>query len=204
MSQEAQALKLVEKIDNLLDRVSYIIDDGDRAPIFLRGQMTFVTGETPSTDMIFNIPKDADFFGERLNLYLQRRVTSLTAPATATEKTFRPVCWTTVCDITSLNGAIKDATATFEITDSMNGPYASAPMSIKSAWSQRVGVPQAGPSISSYIGGLDFVVPYHIKRGHTLTVKVSPIFSRFNNETTKNEYRVVGVLTGYKKVKAFK
>lgn len=213
-----QLVALADKVNGLLDAASSLYDEGDRAAMFLQVHRTFAQGEATASELVFNVPSDADFFATRLNLYIEARILSLSSPKTETEATYRPVDWTCTADINQFVSGVFPFSPTavnvlFEMRND-DGPYQNLPTSVLSAFSQRQGLEmwfnqRVSPLVSAYLGGLDFPVDEWVRRGTAVVVKVTPTF--VTNPPTpvlgvseKIEYRVRGVLTGYKRVKAFK
>ena len=198
----------VRKMDRLVLRCLGLADDGDREAYYVHDSYTFLTGNKQEQDLILNNPLDAPFYGKRLNLFLESRLTDQSG-AGNNELTFRPADWTPTNDWP--NPLIKDVNANFTVR-TPSGIYSSAPLSIAHAFSTRHGVPGFMP-VSAYVGGLDFHRDYPLPRGTAMTVRVSPVFIRalggvfptpFPDPTSVPEYKVTAVLQGYKKIRAFR
>lgn len=192
----------IKQIEGLLKRAEKLVAEGVRMPAYLQASYVYAQGEDAVGELVFNVPTDYEFYGRKLNLYLQSRTISLTS--TESDLTFRPSEWLSTNDYPV--GGVKRASCTFDIRDSMNGAAQNLPVTIASAFSARHGVAFfAGVGteklpVSAYPGALVFPVDYFLKPGQSLTVKVSPTFSRAGTENERQEFRVSGVLQGYKEV----
>lgn len=214
------------ELDTLLTRARRVSIDGDRVPLYIRANMTFLEGQNKAAPMVFNIPTGEDFFATRMNLYLASRLLSIAKPDTQSELTFRATDWTSVNEVGyGVGGGSgmyqnKYATCMFEVRSSDGKAYQNAPLAILHAFSDREPQP---PNVSSvvvtyqgattvgihyyayaaYIGGLDFVVDERLPAGSSWTVTITPTFSRDIASTSvdQREFMVIGVLTGHKKVK---
>lgn len=204
-----------------IEMAASLLNDGDRVAYFTPAAVVFAQSEPAASEMVFNIPTDADFFGTRINFYPEARIVSQTSPVFETEATYRPVDWTCTPDmaanqsggyLTVLSyGAVN---CLFEIRNE-DGPYQNLPVSIASAFSSRYGLPmnlnvRAGPQVSAYLGGIDFPIDEFVRKGSAITVKITPTFvpraaAPINPAVLeKLEYRIRGVFIGYKRVKSFK
>lgn len=201
-----------QAIDALLARSFRLHRDGDRVPYVIQGRAPFQVGATQTTEMVFNVPTDADFEGEYMNLYLESRIVSLNASERQSEKTFRPADWFHSSSPYITGGK---AGCLFELRDSINGPYQNVAIAIPSAFSAAVcaplgtsGVNAKGTSgIPQYPGALCFHVPYQLKRGSTLTCRITPVQTSTipdlqDYETL--EFEVRGLVHGYKRTYGFK
>lgn len=205
-------LKQAQKLNTLLDKALSLSADGDRVAYAVKGFTTFRAGEYTTSEAVLNIPKDADFFGYSLNVYLQGRVVSISNP-TNSERTFRPATLTWE-NVASGGGALVsffgNADFRVEIRDSYQGVYQNAPIfssSFFSAMADRNYFTPQRPFISAWQGSLQFSTPYYLPRGETMTLRLTPIDSRPDNtqvDGDRREYRLVCVLQGYKSVHAFK
>lgn len=208
--------KVARELDALTVRAFALEADGDRVPYFLRASVVFNVLQNTSGEIVFNVPMDAHFYGRRLNLFLSGRVVS-TAPATPflTELTYRPVDWTSVgfaLGGAGIDASEKVANCVFHISDSVREAYQRAPIAIMSAFSGRVVNPialnaNAQLPIAPFVGGLDFHTDYVLRRGSTMTVRITPSFSFWAGAVDASDtfqYRVMGVFQGYKKAKALR
>ena len=213
-----EVVAAIRRIDRLIDRAS-AVGDAVEVPCYLQGTPqvdatqhgsdTFLTGENTEIELAFNVPSDGDFFGMRLNFFLQSRTYSLLNPLTATDLTFRPADWTVVNYRTSPSAAevnprpVRDASAVILLRDE-DGQFSSNALGMWFFYSAKWGAPvfdgQDTP-YSAWTSGMDFDVSWRIRRGTTLTAKVTPTFSRVVAATEKTQFRVAGVFQGYKRVK---
>lgn len=202
---------------NPAEFVALVEEDLDRAFLLdtvrsqrnskLIGHGTFMTGDTSRPQITIPAPADHDFYATRMNLYLSSRLVDQSAQfSDATERTFRPADWTNCgynvypnANLTTVSG---DAACEWSLTDSWNGPYNNSPVSIASVYSTRHGVGVGRQFIpwSAWPSGLFFVVPYLVPRGHSVTVRITPTFSRIVNALIKAQYRVTAVMWGTKEL----
>jgi hypothetical protein len=195
-----------QAIDALLARSFRLHRDGDRVPYVIQGRAPFQVGATQTTEMVFNVPTDADFEGEYMNLYLESRIVSLSPSERPSEKTFRPADWFHASSPYRVRGK---AGCLFELRDSVNGAYQNVASSIPSAFSSAVCAPlgESNSGIPQYPGALCFHVPYQLKRGSTLTCRITPVQTSTiagleDYETL--EFEVRGLIHGYKRTYGFK
>jgi hypothetical protein len=198
-------MKQTTAIDNLLSRAFRVHRDGDRVPFVIQGRAAFVVGATQTTEMVFNVPTDADFEGEYFNLFLEARVISLDS-ATPSQKTFRPADWFHASSPFVVDGK---AGCLFEIRDSINGSYQNVAIAIPSAFSAAVTAPigNRNAGLPQYPGALCFHEPYQLRRGSTLTCRVTPVqtASIQGLQTSETlEFEIRGLLHGYKRTFGFK
>lgn len=201
--------KLVQQtqaIDALLTRSFKLHRDGDRVPFVIQSTATFVVGATQTTEMVFNVPTDADFEAEYMNLYLESRIVSLDATLRESEKTFRPADWFYCSSPFVADGK---AGCLFDLRDSINGSYQNVAIAIPSAFSGAVTAPigNGNSGIPQYPGALAFHEPYQLKRGSTLTCRITPVQTSTlpdleDYETV--EFQVRGLLHGYKRTFGFR
>lgn len=198
-------MKQTTVIDNLLSRSFRVHRDGDRVPFVIQGRAAFVVGATQTTEMVFNVPTDADFEGEYFNLFLEARVISLDS-ARPSQKTFRPADWFHASSPFVVDGK---AGCLFEIRDSINGSYQNVAIAIPSAFSAAVTAPigNQNTGLPQYPGALCFHEPYQLRRGSTLTCRVTPVQTSSipglqAYETL--EFEIRGLLHGYKRTFGFK
>lgn len=216
------ALQIAEEISSLTEHVLRLSGGkGYKAPYMISAEGRFLLGNNDVQKLLFNVPADGDFFAERLNLYLQYRFLDVTSVA-ASDLAFRPCNWTSVGDVYGA-GAIfsiappakAEANAKVALRDDTNGKYQSAPFSVAGLYSSRFGLTGGifAAENSMYCGGLDFEVPMRIGRGKAAELEVTPQFSTAgvvvrqyltDNPTFRIEFRVVGLLRGYRNIRAFK
>lgn len=210
MVTDKQIAGQIEAVNKLIDRASLLTDDGDRSPYNIRAFYTFEQAKLEAGELVFNVPADADFRGTRINLYLGARTIDITSEV-ASDLVYRPADWLHPNDWKAIS--INQANAAFSVRDSMNGEYQNAPVNINSAFSARYGVRNTSSPfvvglaipVTAYLGGLDFDVPYFVKRGNAVTVKITPLYAGPNpTEARRLDLRIVGVFHGYKKVRAFR
>lgn len=207
-------LDQTKKLNALLDSSLSTVFDGDRVAYTASGSVVFRAGELTASEAVINIPKDADFYGQSFNMFLQGRVVSTTSPR-YDDRTWRPVplTWVPTTNEAVIVNVAKGydgcADFKFEIRDSLNGSFQSAPLYSSSCFSHYRSFLSDGCE-SSWTGSMLFPVPYFLPRGQTLTVRVTPIESGADNpelacyQTYRREYRVLALVQGYKSVHAFK
>jgi len=215
------ALQIAEDISSLTEHVLRLSGGkGYKAPYMIQAEGRFLLGNNDVQKLMFNVPADGDFFAERLNLYLQYRFLDVNSVA-ASDLAFRPCNWTSVGDVyegtgkSDSDGARGEANAKVSLRDDTNGKYQSAPFSVAGLYSSRFGLSGGiyASEASMFRGGLDFEVPMRIGRGKAAELEVTPLFSTVgttvgryltDNPTFRVEFRVVGLLRGYRNIRAFK
>jgi len=202
-------LSQTKELNSLLDKAVSLASDGDRVAYALKGSTIFRAGEYTASEAVLSVPKDADFMGYSLNVFLQGRVISPTNP-TNSERTFRPATFTWENpSVSQQQDLLGNADFRFELRDSTQGNYQNAPIysaSLFSSMSDLTLIPKM-PTISSWQGSLQFSVPYYIPRGETVTARLTPVDSRPDDPALnddRREYRLVCILQGYKLVHAFR
>lgn len=204
LSQQTRAL------NELLDKTLAMTSDGDRVAYAVKGIAQFRAGEYTAAEVVLNVPKDADFFGSSLNLYLQGRIVDI-ANSANNDRTYRPATYTWENAAANLEGFFSSGNADFrfELRDSVNGNYQNSSLFSLSAFSAMADLPARQlPLISSWQGSLQFAVPYYLPRGETATLRITPVDSRpddtENFPNIRREYRMVCVMQGFKLVHAFR
>lgn len=206
---------LSREADRIGREAASLMDDGDRAWNLLRAiSAAFRLGQDDAVQLTFNVPADADYYGVGMNLFYQYRVIDPTNAAN-NDRTFRPCIWTswactqpTMGDNTVSNPG-HEGNGSVTILDDVAGAYQNVPFSVASMYSTPYGIPggQQGPPITLFPGALRFHRPYLIGRGKAISLVYTPLFTSAFNITLEapftTEYRVVGILDGYKKVTAF-
>lgn len=213
----------LQEVNSLSDRVMLMFaNKGDRAPYYLRAEDTYLLGQPVTKKLAFNVPADADFFGERLNLYYQYRIINVSS-VPQSDRAFRPAMWSSWATTGGSGGAAPfQGDVVVELSDDGNGPYQNSAWDVAGLYSSPYGVASGslGEAITLYQGGLDFPVPYVIRRNKTAQLTVTPRSSLALPLTNSNpryvdpvvpdggnfrvEFRVVAEFTGYKNVRAFK
>lgn len=195
-----------KKLNALLDKALALTEDGDRVAYSLKDSIVINAGDYTNAESTLNVPKDADFVGYSLNIFLQGRVISLTNPATASDRTYRPTAFSWEKLLPRAGEEFSGLDFKFEFRDSVNGSRQNAPIYSLSTFSA-----QADRSrsylLSSWIGALQFPTPYFLPRGETLTVRITPIDSRPDaplENGDRRQYRLMTVLQGFKLVHSFR
>lgn len=212
----ATGLQLAQEVTALTEQVLKLVgNQGYKAPVMLHAAGQFFQNQSAVQKLIFNVPADGDFFAQRLNLYLQYRIVDTTS-VPGSDLTFRPCNWSSVGHVydspTSL--ALPACNAKVAFRDDTNGKYQSAPFNVASLYSSPFGLTQgifAGVN-TMYRGGLDFKIPHRLGRGKAAELEVTPLYAFIAgldafftaNPADRAEFRVLGVLRGFKNVRAFK
>lgn len=213
-----EAKKRLLRAQQILGGIQNLDGDGDRVPYQIKSQAFFREGENSVSELAFSIPKDHAFDASKLNIYTEARLLN-TTDSTDDELTFRPVDYSDRVVNTANAFAFNyqnSVELVYSLRDSMHGDLQDFPCSVLTAFSGRVstsasdvggvtGVSASGTlgqtPVAGWIGALHFKSPYHIDPGASLTARVTPTFS-FNNEaTTQKEFRITGVLHGYRVVR---
>lgn len=206
-------LDQTKKLNGLLDSAFGVVSDGDRVAYAVQGFVQFRAGEYVSSETVLNIPKDADFFGYSLNMYLQGRLIDINNSAN-NDRSFRPttLTWENAAFVANEFFNTGSADFKFEIRDSVNGNYQNTALFSSSAFSAMADLNagfQFQPLLSSWQGSLQFAVPYFIPRGESMTIRFTPLYTipdsgdpEFGN--TRREFRIVSVLQGFKSVHSFR
>lgn len=199
-------VKQTQAIDALLARSFRLHRDGDRVPFVIQATATFIVGATQTSEMVFNVPTDADFEAEYMNLYLESRILSLDTSERDSEKTYRPADWFYCSSPFVVEGK---AGCLFDLRDSINGAYQNVAIAIPSAFSGAVTAPigDSNTGLPQYPGALAFHEPYQLKRGSTLTCRITPVQTATITtlETYETiEFQVRGLLHGYKRTYGFR
>jgi hypothetical protein len=199
-------VKQTQTIDALLARSFRLHRDGDRVPFVIQSSATFVVDATQTSEMVFNVPTDADFEAEYMNLYLESRIISLDTTQRQSEKTYRPADWFYASSPFVVAGK---AGCLFDLRDSINGAYQNVAIAIPSAFSAAVTAPIGNFNVGlpQYPGALAFHEPYQLKRGSTFTCRITPVQTATLNDLEDYEtieFQVRGLLHGYKRTFGFR
>lgn len=212
------ALQVAEEISSMTERVlSLSGGKGYKAPYMVPAEGRFLLANNDVQKLMFNVPADGDFYAERLNLFLQYRFLDVSSVA-ASDLAFRPCNWSSVGDVYSMFSPGQhrgEANAKVSLRDDTNGKYQSAPFSVAGLYSSRYGLADGGHAgvNSMFRGGLDFETPMRIGRGKAAELELTPLYSTVSstvstyltdNPTFRVEFRAVGLLRGYRNVRAFK
>lgn len=216
MSHDADSL--LQQIEADTDRAMSFGAPGDRVLMVLAGYSEpWLTGDNQAQSISLVVPNQDDFYAESLNLYLQSRMFDQSAPgSTATDLTFRPAMWVSTCNAVTFppidntgqnnNIVVQDANASWRMTDTFNGTYQGENgLRITSAYSTRYGQGNVASEVnlSAWPGSRKFFVPRKIPKSSTVTITITPTFSRVSNTTSKAEFRVCAVMQGHKIVRRF-
>ncbi len=208
----------LQEINSLADRVMLMMGGaGEEVPYFLRAENTYQLGQPSVRKLAFNVPADADFHGERLNVYYQYRIINVeqTTGVLQSDRTFRPCDWSSRADVAFIAEPARQGNVVLRLTDDGNGDYQNEAFSVASVYSSPYGTVggMQGAALTLYQGGLDFHVPYIIAKGKVAQLTVTPLCSLAAPLTEgvepivsgnfRVEFRVVAEFSGYKIVRAF-
>lgn len=186
----------------------------DKVLYKIKESHTFFEGQQTVGELTFNIPRGHGFKARSLNFYAGVRIVDLQTPRTS-DVTFRPVDLAQAITPTSFLPFLTTAVNfNFALRDSENGVRQNAPCNVRCSFSGRV--PSVGgnagtavatvPEISQmpvcgWLGKLDLGEHYDLKPGSSLTARITPTFSLNNQvDTERFQFRVLGVLSGYRPV----
>lgn len=206
------ALEQGQRLETLLDRVGLVFEarrtSKDRVLHWLQDSFVFQQAQNTVQNLVFNVPKGFDFEAARLNLYLEiRRVVTDPTLLADSDNVFRPTTWyTSFAATTSPIGPRVSADALVELTysapDGKTRRYQNASFYVAQTFSDYTNV-NGGLSYnrSESPAGMVFDPFYLLARGSTLTCRVTPTYSgESSEEQVIHEYRVRGVLEGYKRL----
>lgn len=200
------------EVNDLADRVLMLTGgSGERAPFFLRAEDTFMAGQPSIGRLSYNVPVDADFYGERLNLYFQYRIVNVASVAQS-DVAFRPCDWSSRADmfLPVSPQVVRQGNVMLELSDGVNGAYQSSPFNVAGVFSSPYGTAGGalGAAVTLYVGALEFPIPYVIRKGVAAQLSVTTLFNRAYPLVVagdfRAEFRVVSEFTGYKNVRAFR
>lgn len=195
-----------KKLNALIDKALSLTQDGDRVAYTLQDTILINGGEYTNAESVLNVPKDADFIGYSFNVFLEGRIISLTNPLGRTDRTFRPTIFTWENDLSLGGNALSGLDFKLEFRDSVQGNRQNAPIYSLSTFSSKADT-SAGYLMSSWIGSLQFPVPYFLPRGESLTVRITPVDNRPDAPLAngdRRQYRLRTVLQGFKLVHSFR
>lgn len=201
---------VIEALESDLDRALGFGVAGDKVLMVLRENTPpWFTGDNEAQSATLVVPADDDFFAASINIYLSaRKFDQSDKLGTGTDLTFRPAMWTSTQNsqdgFSSTSEMVQDANATWKMDDTFNGTYqGGTAIQIACAYSARYG---QGPvrtevNLTAWPGARRFFCPHKLRRGSTVTVGVTPTFSRVQNSTVKTQFRATVELLGYKNVR---
>jgi hypothetical protein len=194
----------------------------DRVFFSLQDSFTFQQGQNVVQSLLFNVPHSDDFFGTRLALYpfVRRIAVSALATGVTEDLTFRPTIWSfqypmfTSVGSTPLARCAVDALLEMSVSgaDQTTRRYQNAAFAVSQTFSGYTS--PVGGTIASDVQQLDssqspsalvFDPEWELKRGSTVSLRVTPLFSGERSTAFTdgliNEYRIWGVLEGFKRVR---
>lgn len=215
VKQSADASAFAKEVSEYLSRRVEKIDAGDDLFYAYRSSVEFYRGQSVANNMAFNISQDADFDAYRLSIYPYARRVDPTSVAN-NDVTFRPTTWTSsgLLDCIGIDSCAVDCSFQLSVADK-TGQYAyqNIPFMSGSLYCSYVNIysaagQQARNPITESPACLTFHTPMQIARGGSVICRVTPLFSGKDDTTgpatTYIQYKIVGVLEGKKKVRAFK
>lgn len=228
----AEIVKQIEQAELLAARAQRAVEkvrglrSGDRVYTPLVASAEFYQGSSPSANLVFNVPADADFWAYRLLLYPYCKVVD-PVNGTPDEVVFRSTSftgqpfnpgWSNPADEYSDFTSQVDGTFAliFEGKELQNidTPFSAAYCSTMGKWRSSGLIGWAAASQTP--AGMVFDIPFFIARSKSLTCRITPTYlgQRAIEEvlstlppTTgvrQHRYKIVGVLEGEKKVTAFR
>lgn len=230
ISQADKAEKLAAAAQRAVENVRGL-RSGDRVFTPLVQSAEFQQGQSPSRNIVFNVPADADFWAYRFLLFPYCKVVD-PQNLTPDEITYRPTSFSGESESSGTGAAGGGGWTDFNTM--VDGRFAfifngnemqNIDIPMAAAYSQNVGkwLPNIQGSlpiwggVTQQPGGYVFDIPHFIPRGKNLTVRLTPTFMGIRSITEtitaevgtkdivrQHRYKLVGVLEGEKKVGAFR
>lgn len=221
MPEIEKAVELGERANALLDRALALrmrrrVRESDRVAHFLQSSFVFRQSENLQNQLIFNVPKGFSFEAQRLALYPEVRIVSIEDADGDSEITFRPTLWTNAIAVSLTTASLAQAfdTPTDRLVDATvqltqveadgvtTHDLQNAPFPVAHAFSAPVNSDLGGAQlISARPGKLVFAAPITLAPGTAFAARITPTFSGVRTADTRlNEYRIVGVLEGFKRL----
>ncbi len=213
-----QALAQGKKLDDLASRAhsaqAKLRQDADRVFYSLQDSFVFQQGQNVVQNLVFNVPASDDFEAVRFSLYpFVRRVSVNTLPAgTTNDLTYRATIWTFQMVSFALARYAVDALVemTSATPDGKTRRYQNAAFLAAQTFSAYTS-PVGASNVRAYgrsesPSALVFDPCWHLPKGTTVTVRVTPLFSGERatsiwGDDLINEYQIRGVLEGYKRTR---
>lgn len=227
--QQEKLEELLGDANQLLKLRRDSLHDADRVNYTFVGDAIFAQGDSNARDVVFTVPDSSDFVVERIGLYPSFRfVTTDEAANGPPEESFRPCIFAfyegSYNEDLSVDAASMDCYVSLSETFERNGQpvnraYQNIPTPIQLLFCGAVNYRRGGdasagqfdPYYSSFQfpGGYVFPCTYLLPAGGSLTIKIAPLFAGLRSDpaepgfdpTLQNEYKVIAVLEGYKKVR---
>lgn len=214
MDMLKSALEQGQRLESLLDRVGTVFAarraSKDRVLHWLQDAFVFQQDQNTVQNLVFNVPKGYDFEAARLNVYLElRRVVTDPTRIGESDLVFRPTTWyTSYATSAAPWGPRMSADALVELTyaapDGKTRRYQNAAFYVAQTFSDYTNInvgDRNDYNRSESPAGMVFDPFYLLARGSTLTCRVTPTYSGTSpDEQVVHEYRVRGVLEGYKRL----
>lgn len=215
VKQGTLASNLAKEISDYAAKRISLVDAGDDVFYAYKSSIDFYRGQSVANNLVFSVSQDADFDAYRLSVYPYARRVDPT-DSTQDDVAFRPTTWTSSGLISpTINGidtyavdcsfqlSVSDATGQYNYQNMpfMSGSLYCSYTNIYSAAGQATRYP-----ITECPASLTFCVPMEVSRGGSVICRVTPLYSGLDdtNNGVYMQYRIVGVLEGKKKVRAFK
>lgn len=208
-----KALYQGEEIHNLLSTVhrrrGEKRKDKDRILHFLQDSFVFRQGQNVVNALVFNVPFSDNFEAVRLCLWPSVRLVPVDESLYPEEKVFRPTFWGSQSALALVYSGI-DALVEMVVAfpDGKTRAYQNSAWAASQVFSV-YGADDNSTRIfnrSEAVGALTFDPILHLEKGSSVTLRVTPLFSATCTATANEtelvrEYKVTGVLEGYKRQK---
>jgi len=200
-----KSLVQLQKIDDILSYAKSSIssissmDDGDRVWFTYQSSFDFVTNDTKVQNLNFTVSNDADFVAKRLvfDTKFNRDPTDPTGFFHSAQPPYESNAFTQF----AIDFQVEIYESYHKDGNLIHRPYQDSPIPAFLTYSRN------NPSYGSP-SAMCFDLNWDIERGSVVQCKISVINASpgavFNEATDTDIYRIIGMLEGYKKVRAFK
>lgn len=213
IKQGRSAAALAKDISSYTSEVVSKIDSGDDVFYAYKSSIEFFRGQSVANNLVFSISQDADFDAYRLSIYPYARQIDPSNPLN-NDVAFRPTIWTSsgVINPVGEDSSAVDCSFSLSVSDRtgqynyQNIPFMSGSLYCSYVNSYTAAGQTARFPITENPGSMTFCVPMQIARGGSVICRATPLFSGQDDAVYEAylQYRIVGVLEGKKKVRAFK
>jgi hypothetical protein len=227
--QQQEIDGLLSRVERLIKMRRVSAYDADRVDYKFVDAVRFPENDNTARDVVFTIPEATDFVAERFSLYPAARfVTTDEAAEGPNEVVFRPCSFSHYEGLTSeffadamLVDCFLQFTETYKDENGkpVNRSYQNMPFPVELLFGGAVNKQTASGSDfgilstgnqdpyynnTQFPSAMLFDVEWYLPAGATVQCKIAPNFSNLrapSGRTKQNEYELVAVLEGYKKVK---